>query len=362
MKKYLYVFLLVGFFGTFLAASAYAQGREWDRASLWSPITQKMVDCSRYKKTPPYAIGFSNAGISNSWAVFMHREVQAEAERHPELIKNLYVTDANDKDDKQINDVEDLMAKGIDLLIIRATTEAALDPVVTKLHQKGLPVITVSKGIKSDNFVSFVDASNIVLGRQNMVWLCEILKGKGNIVMLGGWPGAGSVLDRKSGAEEALCRYPGIKVLDYQYTHFSPTEGKTVMQAMIQSYGNKINGVWCDSGLQGMGALEAMVEAGMNVPITGDQLNGFMVRVLKNNFKGAMGAYPPRMGAEAVKLAIRVLHGESVPHHFNVPTLVSATDETADIKADVPWSQLAQPGKPDNWWIGHTLPEKWLPY
>lgn len=362
MKRTFALLLVLVFFGTLISINGIAAEREWDRASLWNPGTVKMIDTSKYKKNPPYTIGFSNAGISNSWAVFMHREVQAEAERHPDMIKKLYVTEAKGKADKQINDVEDLIAKGIDLLIIRATTQAALDPVITRLHNKGFPVITVSKGIKSNNYVSFVDASNYVLGRMNMVWLCEILEGKGNIVMLGGWPGAGSVIERRAGADEALGRYPGVKVLDYQYTHYSPTEGKTVMQAMIQSYGKKIDGVWCDSGLQGVGALEAMVEAGMNVPITGDQLNSFMVRVLKHNFKGMMGAYPPRMGAEAVKLALRVLQGESVPFHFNVPTLVSCTHETADIKADVPWDKLAQPDKPDNWWIGHTLPEKWLPY
>jgi ribose transport system substrate-binding protein len=361
-KRFLASLTVFAFFGTVLAANALAQEREWDRASLWNPGTVKMVDTTKYKKKPPYVIGFSNAGISNSWAVFMHREVQAEAERHPDKIKQLYVTEAKDKADKQISDVEDLVAKGIDLLIIRATTEAALDPVITRLYKKGLPVITVSKGIKSDNYVSFVDASNYILGRMNMVWLCQILNKKGSIVMLGGWPGAGSVIGRKIGAEEALSRYPGIKVLDYQYTHFSPTEGKTVMQAMIQSFGKKIDGVWCDSGLQGVGALEALVEAGMNVPITGDQLNSFLVRVLKHNFKGMMGAYPPRMGAEAVKLALRVLQGEPVPFHFNVDTLVSTTHETADIKVDVPWNKLAQPGKPDNWWTGHTLPDKWLPY
>ena len=361
-KRFLASLTVFAFLGMVLAANALAQEREWDRASLWNPGTVKMVDTTKYKKKPPYTIGFSNAGISNSWAVFMHREVQAEAERYPDMIKQLYVTEAKDKADKQVSDVEDLIAKGIDLLIIRATTEAALDPVITRLHKKGFPVITVSKGIKSDNYVSFVDASNYVLGRMNMVWLCQILKKKGNIVMLGGWPGAGSVIERKAGADEALSRYPGIKALDYQYTHFSPTEGKTVMQAMIQSYGKKIDGVWCDSGLEGVGALEALVEAGMNVPITGDQLNSFLVRVLKHNFKGMMGAYPPRMGAEAVKLAVRVLQGEPVPFHFNVSTLVSTTHETADIKADVPWNKLAQPEKPDNWWIGHTLPDKWLPY
>lgn len=362
MKKALFLLTALTFIGGIITTGFAADQRQWDRASLWNPGTFKMVDTTKYKKKPPYKIGFANAGISNSWAVFMHKEVQAEAERHPNLIKKLYVTEAKGKADKQINDVEDLIAKGIDILIIRATTASALDPVVTRLHKKGFPVITVSKGIKSDNFVSFVDSSNYVLGRMNMVWLCQTLKGKGNIVMLGGWPGAGSVADRKTGADEALARYPGIKVLDYQYTHFSATEGKTVMQAMIQSYGKKIDGVWCDSGLQGQGALEAMVEAGIKLPITGDQLNSFMCRVQKHNFKASMGAYPPRMGAEAVKLALRVLNGESVPHHFNVATLTSTTHETADVKADVPWNKLAQPDKPDNWWLGHTLPEKWLPY
>jgi ribose transport system substrate-binding protein len=362
MKKILFLLAAITFLCVLVAPGFGAEERQWDRASLWNPSTVKMINTEKYKKKPPYTVGFSNADISNSWAVFMHREVQAEVERHSDLIKDFYVTEAKGKADKQVGDIEDLMAKGIDILIVRATTEAALDPVVSRLFKQGLPVITVSKGIKSDNFVSFVDASNQVLGRMNMVWLCEILKGKGNIVMLGGWPGAGSVIDRKAGADEALARYPDIKVLDYQYTHYSPTEGKTVMQAMIQSYGKKIDGVWCDSGLQGVGALEAMVAAGMNVPITGDQLNGFMCKVLEHNFKAVMGAYPPRMGAEAVKLALRVLQGESVPHHFNIPTLVSTTNETADIKADVPWSELAQPNQPENWWIGHTLPEKWLPY
>jgi ribose transport system substrate-binding protein len=362
MKKILFLLIAAMFLCVLVMPSFAAEKRQWDRASLWNPSTVKMIDTQQYKKKPPYVVGFSNADISNSWSVFMDREVQAEVERHPDLIKAFYRTDADGKADKQISDIEDLVAKGIDILIVRATTEAALDPIISKLYKQGIPVITVSKGIKSDNYVSFVDASNQVLGRMNMVWLCEILKGKGNIVMLGGWPGAGSVIDRKAGADEALAKYPGIHVLDYQYTHFAASEGKTVMQAMIQSYGKKIDGVWCDSGLQGIGALEAMVAAGMKVPITGDQLNGFMCKVLEYKFKAAMGAYPPRMGAEAVKLALRVLNGESVPQHFNVATLLSTTVDTADVKADEPWSKLAQPKQPQTWWLGHTLPQKWLPY
>ena len=75
------------FIGVLATNSFAADQRQWDRASLWNPGTVKMVDTAKYKKKPPYKIGFANAGISNSWAVFMHREVQAEAERHPNLIE-----------------------------------------------------------------------------------------------------------------------------------------------------------------------------------------------------------------------------------------------------------------------------------
>ena len=170
MKKILFLLAAITFLCVLVAPGFGAEERQWDRASLWNPSTVKMINTEKYKKKPPYTVGFSNADISNSWAVFMHREVQAEVERHSDLIKDFYVTEAKGKADKQVGDIEDLMAKGIDILIVRATTEAALDPVVSRLFKQGLPVITVSKGIKSDNFVSFVDASNQVLGRMNMVY------------------------------------------------------------------------------------------------------------------------------------------------------------------------------------------------
>ena len=81
--------------------------------------------------------------------------------------------------------------------------------------------------------------------------------------MLPGGAGASPAEDRLAGAKEIFSQYPGIKILDTQYTSWSPAEGKRIMSALIQSYGNKINGVWADSGLQGGGAIESLVEAGM---------------------------------------------------------------------------------------------------
>ncbi len=368
MKKVLFLLTVCAFLGVTINSAALAsekddwtKGREWARGTLLDPNAIKMVDTTKYKKKPPYVFGFSNAGITNCWTNFMQRQAQAEAEKHPELIKKMYVTDAQGKADKQINDIEDLIAKGIDILLIRAVTEAGLDPIISRLHKRGFPVVTISKGIKSDNYVCFVAASNYSMGRIQVVWLAQMLKGKGNIAVLAGWAGAGSVVERKTGGFEALARYPGIKILDRQYTQYSPSKGKTVMQAMIQSFGKKIDGVWCDSGCQAQGAIEALHDAGIKVPITGDPTNGFLTRAVKWGYDICAPGYPVTMGADAVNVGLSILQGNPVPFRYNAARMILAKPSTPDVIADMPLEKAAAMEKPDAWFPDHTLPEKWLP-
>jgi ribose transport system substrate-binding protein len=357
MKRPVSILIAVAFIFTMMGSVAWAD--TFPRSWLWASTDLKMMDTSKYKKDPPYVVGFSNASISNSWRVFFARQVEAEAENQKDAIKKFYITDADDKPDKQIGDVEDLVAKGIDVLILSAATMAALDPVATRVMKQGIPVVCVDRRISSDNFVSFVTSSNVAQGRMQMLWLCEMLKGKGNIVMLGGIAGAGPAEERRAGGEEVLTQFPGVKVLDFQYANWSPAEGKRIMSALIQSYGDKINGVWGD-GLQTSGAMEALKEAGMKVPVTGDHLNAFLVRAQEWGFPAMSIDFPVSMGSDSVRVAIKVLRGEPVPHIMDVPRTVVTTVDTENVKSDIPWSEMAHPEWPDEWW-NHTLPEKWLP-
>ncbi len=357
MKKLIAILIVGSFLSVTLGSVAWAD--RFPRSWLWDTNALKMVDTAKYKKKPPYVIGFSNASVSNSWRVYFDLQVRAEADNQKGLIKKFYVTDANDKPDKQIADVEDLVAKGIDLLIISAATMAALDPIVTRVMKEGIPVVTVDRRVKSDNFVSFVTSSNYTQGRMQMLWLAEVLKGKGSIVMLGGFAGAGPAEERIAGGKEILAQFPGIKLLDLQYANWSPAEGKKIMAAMIQSYGKKIDGVWGD-GLQNAGALEALNEAGMKVPITGDHLNAFLVRVQELGFPAMSIDFPVSMGADSVLTALKVLNGTPVPFIIDVPRTIITTVDTENVKSDVPWDQMAHKDWPDDAW-NNTLPAKWLP-
>ena len=310
------------------------------RTEMWSPVELLYTDTSQYKKEPPYVIGFSNASIDNTWRLAQLHAIQAAAARNRDKISKLIVTDANNNPSKQVSDIEDLMERGIDILLVSASKADALDPIVTRAMNSGVPVIMVDRRITSDNFVSFVTASDLVTGRIFAQWLVEKLSGEGNIIMLPGAAGASPAEIRIQAAMSIFNQHPGIKVLDLQYTDWNPAKAKNVVSAMIQKFGDDIDGIWNDSGVQGVGSIEAFVAAGYKPgsipPATCADLNGCLRIAVENEVPVLNFDYPPAMGGAAVELALSVLAGAAVPKLFfvNSDVVVSKGHETASVKAD----------------------------
>ena len=259
-------------------------------------------------------------------------------------IKQLIITDANNNPSKQVSDVEDLLQRGVDILLISASKAEALDPVVTRAMKSGVPVIMVDRRVTSDNFVSFVTASDQVTGRIFAQWLVEKLHGKGNIIMLPGQAGASPAEIRIAAAKSIFDQYPDIKILDMQYTDWSPAKAKSIVSAMIQKFGDKINGIWNDSGVQGGGSIEAFVAAGYKPgtipPATCADLNGCLRMAIENKVPVLNFDYPPAMGGVAVELGLKVLSGAAVPklYFVNSNVVVSKGDETPSVRADM-WAE-----------------------
>ena len=88
MKKLITILILSAF--VFSALGSIAAAESFPRSWLWDTSALKMVDTSKFKKNPPYIIGFSNASVSNSWRVYFDLQVRAEAEAQKDLIKKPY--------------------------------------------------------------------------------------------------------------------------------------------------------------------------------------------------------------------------------------------------------------------------------
>lgn len=323
------------------------------RTFLWNPGHVDIFDASKFKKAPPYVIGFSNASISNPWRVALLHSIEAAAERHKSQITKFIITDANDDPAKQVADIQDLMQRKVDILLVSPATAEALDPIVGRATRGGIPVVMVDRRTTTDaNFITFVTASDPALGRITAQWLVETLKGKGSIVMLGGLAGASPAELRILAAKEVFEQYPDIKVLELQYTSWSPAEGKRIMSAMIQKYGKSINGVWCDSGLQCSGSIEAYLDAGYKdgeiPPETGGDINAMYQLAIQHKVPMAGIDYPPSMGGTSVDVLFDVLAGKHIPRRIEVnqQVVVSQGFETVSVKADVFTEDYALKGRP----------------
>lgn len=352
--------LLVGAAGlAALAAPVLAQDAKFyngaPRTYLYNPNTDVCFkDTTQYKKEGPYTIGFSNAGLGDSWRVVMLHSLEASAAKHKDQIKKLIITDAGHDDAKQVADIQDLISRGVDLLIVSANTQQALDPAVSQAMAAGIPVVMVDRRVASDNFVTFVTASDAMMGRLFAQWIVEKLHGKGNVVMLAGQAGSSPSENREKPAREVFAQYPGIKVLETVYSDWSPVKGKQVMQAMIAKYGKQIDAVWSAHGLQTPGSIEAFIEAGYKdgeiPPHTTSDVNGPLQMAIQHKVPMLEVGYPPAMGGVSVDVALQVLAGAPVPciYTINSQIAVSEGDNTPSIETPLRLTDMVVPkGAPD---------------
>jgi ribose transport system substrate-binding protein len=324
--------------GAFCLGIAHAEYKGAPRTFLYNPAIDVCIkDTAAFKKDPPYVIGFSNAGLGDSWRVVGLHSLEKAAAEHKDVVKQLIITDAGHDDAKQIADIQDLVSRGVDLLIVSANTAEALDPAVSQATDAGIPVVMVDRRVSSDNFVTFVTASDAMMGRLWAQWLVEKLNGKGNVLILGGQAGSSPNEDRVKPAMQVFSAYPDIHILDTVYSDWSPVKGKQVMQAAIAKYGHDINAVFATHGLQVPGSIEAFIDAGWAgneiPPHTSADLNGPMKMALKYKFPLLDIDYPPAMMGVSLEVALKVLAGASIPciYQINSDIVLSKGDETASI-------------------------------
>ncbi len=307
---------------------------------------------AREPKQDGIVVGFSCAGMGNSWRMFLKANFDAEVAKHPEIAK-VYFTDAGENPGKQASDINDLLTKGVDLLLVQPTMGAAIVPVIESAYEEDVPIIIFDGTVPTDSYTAYVGQDMKQLGANYAEELIKMIGKKGNIVMLSGIPGQMSVELRLEGAKEVFSKYPGINILDVQYTGWSIPKAKEIMQSFIQAF-PEIDGIWADSGLMSFPALEVLKEAGLPlVPSTGDHLNGYAKFLVKNNVPGYIEPYSTLQAAWALDEGLKVVKGETIEKIiFKEP----AKYDFARIK------EFVDMNKSDWWWLGDDqIPEKFLP-
>ncbi|QBY00065.1 hypothetical protein E2K80_04345 [Rhodophyticola sp. CCM32] len=310
----------------------------------WQSALTETVDTSGFMRPGPVRIGFSNASLSNPWRAALLASMRYSQRLYADRLEEVLMRSADDDPALQLQQIDELVSAGIDLLIISCTHSAApaINARLRALAEAGLPIVAVDRR-PSDAacLVSFATASDRRIGRICAQWMIERLGFSGRIWMLSGVEGASPAIRRQAAALASFAAHPGITVETVSYTGWTDAGGYRAVDRLLAQGSPPPDGVWCDSGLQGVGSLQRFVETGGPLPIhTGGDLNRMYKLALHHKLPFVAVDYPAAMGGRAIEVALDILAGRPVQRRIEVPApvVLPRGQETRNIRADI-WAE-----------------------
>ena len=293
-----------------------------------------------------WTIGFSNASETNTWRTALRESIEQTVAGYENV--DLLVTDANDSPAKQVADLEDLLAKAVDGLIIGAANTHVANPAIAECARYGIPTVIVDRKVSTDQYTTFVSTNHTWLASTALEKLMELIGGRGKIAIIEGLPGAGPAVERNAGYDQVLARHPDVHAIR-QAGDWSRASGQRVMEN-IATANPDLDGIHFDGGEMAVGGVQALraagipddsMRAGKPYLTWMDGYNGGL-KLIKAGVGKFSIQHPPRLhGKQCVESLVSIFRGESVPK--NQPLKLDLiTPDNVD--------QYVALDKPDDYW------------
>ena len=159
-----------------------------------------------------YVIGVSQTNLIEPWRIAFYEEMREQSNLHDNM--RLVFTDAAGDPGRQVDDVEHLLAMGIDLLIISPSDDAGLREIIDQAYQS-IPVIVLDREIEGTNYTLFIGSDNMKIGRLVGEYTANLLGETGGTVLeIIGNENSPPAQALSQGFAEFLSKNPQIKVVD----------------------------------------------------------------------------------------------------------------------------------------------------
>jgi ribose transport system substrate-binding protein len=335
-------------FAGFLLASAvhvWSAGDVKLGAGLVPKAGSQQTAPDQFKRHAPWKIAISMPGVGNTWLQQMLEESKYEASKHKEIAQFI-VVDAEWNPSKQVADLEDLLTKNVDAILVWPVTPTSLGAIVDKIAARGIPVISAGPLEGTDKQATVLTVGREHFGRVGGDFLVKELKGKGTVWMIRGVPGVAEEEFRYQGAVSAF-KGTDIKIGAEVYGDWSYAKGKQVCENLVMS-GKPVDGIWFSGAEMTKGCIEVFKEFKKPlVPMTGEGNNGFLRVWKESGVKSIVPVYPATVGEAQVLAAIALLKGKQLYKEY-ISNLPPITENDRD--------KYYRPDLNDNYWVPSGLP------
>jgi ribose transport system substrate-binding protein len=298
-----------------------------------------------------YKVGVSNTLQGNGWREEMICSIKAEA-LSSGRVSQLTIDHRNTDAAGQLSDIRDLIAKGVNAIIVNPASPDAVNAALKEAIDKGITVVAIDQGVTQAG-AYLMSNDQVNYGYLGAKWLFTQLKGTGNVIYMRGAAGATADNDRDTGFKKALAEFPGIKVVKEVATGWDPAKGTQEINDILSS-GIQFDGIWT-SGIDNV-IVDALKTANHPfVPIVGADNAGFVKQLLTEpGLVGAAVTNPASVGGAGLELAFKVLDGQK-PADPAVHVTPVVWDNTSDAgKAAL--TAANDPAIDASWPLGITIP------
>ena len=259
--------------------------------------------------------------VGVSWSNFQEERWKTdEAAIKAQLEKSgaKYISaDAGGSPEKQLGDIDSLIAKGAKSLIILAMDKDAILPAINKANQQKIPVVAYDRLIEAPG-VFYITFDNMEVGRMQARAILAA-KPKGNYVMIKGSPTDPNANFLRAGQQEvidAAVKKGDIKIVGEEYTEgWKPEVAQKNMEQILTKTGGKVDAVVASNDGTAGGVVAALNAKGIKgVPVSGqDGDHAALNRVALGSQTVSVWKDARDLGRDAAAAAVALTNGKPVP-------------------------------------------------
>lgn len=274
-----------------------------------APATEAPAPVADEKKI----IGVAQCHMNTPYRVALTTELSAAAQAAGYNWEFIF-TDGKNDPTTQIDNVQDLIASDVDIVLMAPAQAAPLTPVAGEVLEANIPLVLVDRTITNDDYTSFVGGDNINAGRVVGQWIVDTYGTDKEVIVveMQGTLGASATIDRHKGFHDVVDQYPNIKVVSDQSGDYVRDTAMALMENILQA-NDHIDVLYCHSDNMALGAIQAIEAAGrtgeMAVFGTDGQKAAFDA-IREGKITGTV--FYPTGAAESVDLIAKILNGEPV--------------------------------------------------
>lgn len=269
-------------------------------------------------------IGVSLAQDDNPFYIAMLRGIRARAQ---ELGWEVATVSANEDKVKQINGVQDLVARGVKGILISPIDAVGVNGAYDAAKAGNIPIVSVARGSTSPNQTLHVAMDEKQIGRDIAEWTAKAIGDEGKVAVLLGPSGAPTFRNLGDGYAEVMAKHPKIQIVSKSDGPLTRERGvKQTEDALVAN--PDLKAIYAANDDVALGAMQAVLAANAKALVTG--MNGVppALRAVKDG-KIAMTIElnPVLWGRLGVDVLAQYLKGDKVaPRVFIKHVIIDKTN------------------------------------